>query len=71
MTDHDVAVAVDATAEAASVLGMPADAVGDAQERWAEQLVEQRRGQDVNPIGPGGLLADVTSGCSSSAPRSK
>jgi putative transposase len=61
VTDHD-----DATVEpvakqsAGSLLGAPADPLGDAQRRWAEQLVEQAQAEGVRLVGPGGLLADVT-----------
>ena len=61
MTAHD-----DATVEpvakqsAGSLLGAPADPLGDAQRRWAEQLVEQAQAEGVRLVGPGGLLADVT-----------
>jgi transposase-like protein len=61
VTDHD-----DATVEpvakqsAGSLLGAPAGPLGDAQRRWAEQLVEQAQAEGVRLVGPGGLLADVT-----------
>ncbi len=41
-------------------MGAPADPLGDAQRRWAEQLVEQAQAEGVRLVGPGGLLADVT-----------
>ena len=61
MTDHDDATVVPGVdAQVGSLLGPPADPVGDAQRRWAEQLVEQAQAEGVSLVGPGGLLADVT-----------
>ena len=55
-----VTVAPRVSAGPGSLLGPPADPVGDAQRRWAEQLVEQAQVQGVSLVGPGGLLADIT-----------
>ena len=61
MTDHDDAtVAPNGGAERGSLLGPPADSVRDAQQRWAEQLVEQAQTEGVQLVGPGGLLAEIT-----------
>jgi hypothetical protein len=61
VTDHDdAAVAALEMSEGGSLSGPPADPERDAQQRWAEQLVEQARVDGVQLVGPGGLLAEVT-----------
>ena len=59
MTD-DKTVAASEPTRVESLLGPPADPAGDAQQRWAEQLVGQAQAEGVSLVGPGGLLAAMT-----------
>jgi hypothetical protein len=61
VTDHDDAtVAALEMSERGSLLGPPAGPERDAQQHWAEQLVEQAQADGVQLVGPGGLLAEIT-----------
>lgn len=61
MTDHDGAIAATPAAEEpGSLLPAPADPLGDAQRRFAEQLVAQAEAEGISLVGPGGLLAGLT-----------
>jgi len=56
----DKTVAASEPTRVESLLGPPADPAGDAQQRWAEQLVGQAQAEGVSLVGPGGLLAAMT-----------
>lgn len=62
VTDHDddATVAPVEGSEPGSLLGPPADPLGDGQRRWAEELVEQAQAEGVSLVGPDGLLAGIT-----------